>query len=172
MAAIGRTADCRPAARLVLAAAALLLIDWLVSGRPVHADSVYALLDCSVSRWNPCRNERGDMAERVRLQNRSGRRIRAQKYPGGAGSFNLVHVRPKVRFRGTADAGSTLSAQAAYRRRRSRRQFQNLVKAPALLFHFGVQRHSLFRSRCATCIRQWRSIGRVGRYCRRFRPTP
>ena len=73
---------------------------------------------------------------------------------------SIFHMRPKVRFRGTADAGSTLSAQAVYRRRRSRRQFQNLVKAPALLFHFGVQRHSPFRSRCATCIRQWRSIAR------------
>jgi hypothetical protein len=47
------------------------------------------------------------------LRNRSGRRIRAQKYPGGAGSFNLIRVRPQVRFRDAGDATSALSASGA-----------------------------------------------------------
>ena len=42
------------------------------------------------------------------MRNRSGRRIRAQKYPGGASSFNLVRVCPKVRFRDTGNANSAL----------------------------------------------------------------
>jgi hypothetical protein len=50
------------------------------------------------------------VAEGVRLRNRSGRRIRAQKYPGGAGSFNLIRVRPQVRFRDAGHANSALSA--------------------------------------------------------------
>jgi hypothetical protein len=51
-----------------------------------------------------------DVAKSVRLWNRSGRRIRAQKYPGGAGSFNLIRVRPQVRLRDAGDATSALSA--------------------------------------------------------------
>jgi hypothetical protein len=34
---------------------------------PIHANSIYALHDCSVFRWPSRRHERGDMAERVRL---------------------------------------------------------------------------------------------------------
>jgi hypothetical protein len=112
---------------------------------PAHADSIYALHDCSVSRRSPRRNERRDVAEGVRLRNCSGRRIRAQKYPGGAGSFNLIRVRPQVRLRDAGDATSALSALRCSalgpRRSRcpsscpsraspSRRQIEHEVKAP------------------------------------------
>jgi hypothetical protein len=63
-----------------------------------HAGSVHALLNCSVSRRSPCGNECRDMAERIRVQVRSGRRIRAQKQ-SGAVSLILLRVRAKVRFR-------------------------------------------------------------------------
>jgi hypothetical protein len=63
-----------------------------------HAHSrVHAVLNCCVSRWSPRRNQRWDMAERDRLQGRSGRRIRAPKQ-SGAVSFILFRVRAKVQL--------------------------------------------------------------------------
>jgi hypothetical protein len=68
--------------------------------RPVHAGRVHALFDCSISRWSPCRNKHGDVAERRRLQVRRGRRrIRAQKQGRGSASVNLVHVRAQIGIR-------------------------------------------------------------------------
>jgi hypothetical protein len=63
-----------------------------------HAHSrVHAVLNCCVSRWSPRRNQRWNMAERDRLQGRSGRRIRAPKQ-SGAVSFILFRVRAKVQL--------------------------------------------------------------------------
>ena len=68
----------------------------------VHAGCVHALFDCSISRWSSCRNKHGDVAERRRLQERSGRRhVRAQKQRRGSASINLVHVRAQIRIRPT-----------------------------------------------------------------------
>ena len=50
------------------------------------------------------------MAERVRVQERSGRRIRPQKYPRGKSSFNLIHVCPQVRIRVTHTVTETLNS--------------------------------------------------------------
>jgi hypothetical protein len=49
------------------------------------------------------------MAERIRVQVCSGRRIRAQKQ-SGAGSFILLHVPAKVRFRFTVTTTVALPA--------------------------------------------------------------
>jgi len=70
----------------------------LIVSRQAHAhSSVHAVLDCCVSGWSPRRNECRDMAERVRLQGRGGRRIRAPKQSGPA-SFFLFRVRAKVQL--------------------------------------------------------------------------
>ena len=67
---------------------------------PVHAGRLHALFDCSISGRSSCRNKHGDVAERRRLQERSGRRhVRAQKQRRGSASINLVHVRAQIRVR-------------------------------------------------------------------------
>jgi hypothetical protein len=55
----------------------------LIVSPGAHAhSSVHAVINCRVSGWSPRRNECRDMAERVRLQGRGGRRIRAPKQSG------------------------------------------------------------------------------------------
>jgi hypothetical protein len=50
------------------------------------------------------------VAERFRLQERSGRRrIRAQKHARGTASINLVHVRAQIRFRAAHSVTAALT---------------------------------------------------------------